>query len=104
MENKSKRNSHVGRPHFCSQVWGEMPNSSYKLLIKSSCKTAKDNRVNPLKLEHPIDSARKQAHQPHTTILADSNMNIKQPQREWSTNHLEEIRLNQNHIKYQLQY
>lgn len=42
-EIKLKRNSHVGRSHFCSQVWGEMPNRPYKLLIKTSCKTAKDN-------------------------------------------------------------
>lgn len=45
----------MGRPHFCGQVWREKPNSPYKLLVKSSRKTAKDNTF---KLQHPIDSAR----------------------------------------------
>lgn len=58
------------------------------VLINFSLKVAaklQKTILNPLKLEHLIDSARKHTHtQPHTTILADSNMNIKPPQREWN--------------------
>jgi hypothetical protein len=35
-------NSHMPRPHFCCQMWRELPYSSCYSLTESSCKTARE--------------------------------------------------------------